>query len=83
MARPCLSPQLQENTVMTVSLTWWHLALLALPALINLWGIWHAFTHAFASSTERMGWVVACVFLPVIGGLAYLLFGLRRAGHRL
>ena len=83
MARAHHTNQIREDIFVTVSLTWWHLALLALPALINLWGIWHAFTHAFASSTERMGWVVACVFLPVIGGLAYLLFGLRRAGHRL
>ncbi len=68
---------------MTDSLTWWHITVLTLPALLNLWGIWHAFTHFFHTATERMSWVLACVFLPVLGGLAYLLVGFRRAGHRL
>ena len=39
------------------SLEWWQIALLFLPALLNLWGIWHA----------------------VLGGVAYVLFGWRRA----
>ncbi|MBO4311793.1 MAG: PLDc N-terminal domain-containing protein [Desulfovibrionaceae bacterium] len=68
---------------MIFSLTWWQLLLLGLPALINLWGIWHAMTHWFPSSGERIAWLLGCVCLPVIGGLAYLLFGLRRAGDRL
>ena len=45
------------------SLEWWQIALLFLPALLNLWGIW----------------MVACVFVPVLGGVAYVLFGWRRA----
>lgn len=61
------------------SLEWWQLALLFLPALLNLWGIWHAFNHAFETPLERLLWVLAGVFLPFFGGLAYLLFGLRRA----
>ena len=48
------------------SLEWWQIALLFLPALLNLWGIWHAFNHT-------------CVFVPVLGGVAYVLFGWRRA----
>jgi len=66
-----------------LTLPWWQLLLLALPALLNLWGIWHAYTHSFASPLVRMGWVMACVFLPLIGGAAYLLFGYRQAGRRL
>ena len=65
------------------NLPWYGIVLLSLPALLNLWGIWHAFTHEFSSPAVRMGWVLACIFLPVIGGAAYLLFGLRQAGRRL
>lgn len=62
------------------ALQWWQAALLFLPALPNMWGIWHAFSHDFPTPTERLIWMMVCVFVPVIGGLAYLLFGLRRAG---
>ena len=61
------------------SLEWWQIALLFLPALLNLWGIWHAFNHTFETPLERVLWMVACVFVPVLGGVAYLLFGWRRA----
>lgn len=54
------------------------LALLALPMLPNLWGIWHAYRHRF-SGQQQIIWLVVCVFIPVIGGLAYLLFGRPKA----
>lgn len=57
----------------------WQYALLALPILPNLWGIWHAFYHDFPHPQERLIWMGVCVFVPVIGGLAYLIFGLRRS----
>ncbi|MDR1686520.1 MAG: PLD nuclease N-terminal domain-containing protein [Desulfovibrio sp.] len=53
--------------------------LLALPALINLFGIAHAFRRVFPSPQERLLWLGCCVFVPVVGGLAYLVFGMRRA----
>ena len=55
------------------SLEWWQIALLFLPALLNLWGIWHAFNHTFETPLERVLWMVACVFVPVLGGVAYVL----------
>ena len=61
------------------ALQWWQIALLFLPAVLNLWGIWHAFRHQFETPLERMLWIMGCVFLPLLGGLAYLVFGLRRA----
>lgn len=61
-----------------LSLDAWQLGLIFLPALLNLWGIWHAFNHAFPTPLERMRWILACVFIPFLGGLAYLLFGWRR-----
>lgn len=60
----------------------WYL-LLALPACLNLWTIWHAFHHRFPSQEQRMLWICAGVFLPVIGGLAYLCIGRARAGEPL
>lgn len=54
-------------------------ALLMLPAIINLWGIAHAMRHAFPKENERSLWVAACIFLPFLGGVLYLVFGLRRS----
>ena len=55
------------------------LALCFTPALINLWAIWHAATHRFPGHIEQVAWIVAGMFIPVLGGLAYLCFGLRRS----
>lgn len=51
---------------------------LAIPILPNLWCIWHAFTHDFPDESEKIKWVMAGIFLPVVGGLAYVLIGRRR-----
>lgn len=55
------------------------LLLMGLPAIPNLFGIWHAWNRVFPTQQERLIWLGVCVFVPVIGGLAYLLFGMRRA----
>ena len=64
------------------SLTDMHPALLvvclALPILPNMWSIWHSYKHEFSTPMEKYGWMLAGVMLPVLGGLAYLLFGFRR-----
>ena len=75
----CLSMWLKGPSGSLFSLEWWQIALLFLPALLNLWGIWHAFNHTFETPLERVLWMVACVFVPVLGGVAYVLFGWRRA----
>lgn len=53
--------------------------LFMLPAVINLWAIWHAMTHRFDHEKEKMLWILGAIFLPVFGGLLYLFFGLRRS----
>ncbi|MDL2207819.1 PLDc N-terminal domain-containing protein [Desulfovibrio sp. OttesenSCG-928-M14] len=53
--------------------------LLGIPALPNLFGIWHAFNRVFPSSQERLIWLGVCVFVPIVGGLLYLIFGIRRS----
>lgn len=55
------------------------LAILTLPMIPNLWGIWHAYRHSFENQTTRVIWMCICVFLPVIGGVAYLLMGRPKA----
>lgn len=56
-----------------------YLALLILPILPNLWCIWHALRHEFPGEREKYAWMLGGVFLPLIGGLAYLVFGWRRS----
>ena len=58
---------------------WWHWALLALPILPNLWSIWHVNTHRFTNHVERLLWLIVCIFVPCLGGLAYLCCGRPRA----
>ncbi|MFV0420737.1 PLDc N-terminal domain-containing protein [Oleidesulfovibrio sp.] len=53
--------------------------LLALPIVPNLWCIWHAYSNEFPTPAERLLWMGIGVFVPVIGGLAYLIFGWRRS----
>ena len=65
--------------MMLAQLSAWQLCLLALPILPNLWCIWHAAKHEFPGATEKYLWIFGSVFLPIIGGLLYLLFGFRRS----
>ncbi len=60
-------------------LEYWHLAFLFVPILLNLWSIWHAFTRQFASTTEKQIWIMIATMVPVIGGLVYIFFGVRRS----
>jgi len=62
-------------TVATI-LTFLVIGLFAIP---NLFGIWHAFHRVFPTPQERLIWIGVCIFVPVIGGISYLIFGLRRA----
>lgn len=55
------------------------IVLIVLPILPNLWCIWHAAQHDFPGEREKYFWMLGGVLLPVLGGLAYLLFGWRRS----
>ena len=55
------------------------LAMLVLPILPNMWSLKHVFHHDFPTEKEKMRWLLACVFLPCIGGLAYIFVGRRHA----
>ncbi|MBF0481755.1 MAG: PLDc_N domain-containing protein [Desulfovibrionaceae bacterium] len=58
-------------------------ALAAIPIIPNLYAIRHAMLHHFATQQEKMLWIGAAVFIPVLGGLAYVFFGRRRAAGKM
>ncbi len=56
--------------------------LLTIPAIPNLWAIYHAYNRDFPTVQEKMAWIGAGIFVPVLGGLLYLFIGRRRAIRR-
>ncbi|MFP4392973.1 MAG: PLDc N-terminal domain-containing protein [Desulfohalobiaceae bacterium] len=52
---------------------------LLVPILPNLWAIWHIFHCDFPTAQEKMLWLLAGMFLPVLGGIIYALLGRKRA----
>lgn len=61
-----------------LQLSAWQLATLFLPALINLWAIYHAYARKFPTDQERLLWLGLSVAIPVLGGIIYLIFGRPR-----
>lgn len=55
--------------------------LLVVPVLPNLLAIWHIFHREFPTPQEKMAWLAGSIFVPVLGGLAYWIFG-RKRGKR-
>ena len=53
--------------------------LLVLPILPNMFALKHCFHRDFPTEKEKYRWMMACVFLPCIGGIAYFLVGRRHA----
>ena len=66
-----------------ITLEWWHFALLIVPILPSLWSIWHIWSHDFNDDAQRkVLWLILTVFIPVIGGIIYIIAGRRHAGAR-
>ncbi len=61
-----------------ISTSPWALLLLVLPILPNLWAILHIFRCDFNTAQEKMVWIALAVFVPLLGGIAYLVLGRRR-----
>ena len=53
--------------------------LLVLPIIPNMWALNHCFHRDFPAEKEKFRWMMACVFLPCIGGLAYFFVGRKHA----
>lgn len=58
------------------------LGLLTVPILPNLFAIWHSFHRQFPTPLERILWYLLAIFVPVLGGIIYLIWG-RKRGHKL
>ena len=65
--------------MLITDLTDTQLAMLVVPILPNMWALKHAFHHDFPTEKEKWRWMMACIFLPCIGGLAYIFVGRRHA----
>jgi len=48
------------------------------PITPNLWAIWHIFHCDYPHQGEKMVWLFAAMFVPVLGGLAYCVWGRKR-----
>lgn len=55
------------------------LLMLIIPALPNMWALKHAMYHNFPTSQEKYRWMMACVFIPCLGGIAYYFVGKKHA----
>lgn len=53
--------------------------MLIVPALPNMWALKHAMYHDFPTPKEKYRWMMACVFIPCLGGIAYYLVGRKHA----
>jgi len=54
------------------------ITLLVLAILPNYIAIWQSFRREFPTPLERMFWFLLAIFVPVLGGLVYLVWGRKR-----
>lgn len=57
------------------------LLMLIVPALPNMWALKHAMYHDFPTPKEKYRWMMACVFSPCLGGIAYYFVGRKHASR--
>ena len=57
------------------------LLMLIVPALPNMWALKHAMYHDFPTPQEKYRWMMACVFIPCLGGIAYYFVGRKHASR--
>lgn len=55
------------------------LLMLIIPALPNMWALKHAMYHDFPTTQEKYRWMMACVFVPCLAGVAYYFVGRKHA----
>lgn len=62
-----------------MTFAWWHVLVVLVPILPNLYSIWHIWTHSFKPPEKRFYWLALAVFVPVLGGLIYIFYGRKQA----
>lgn len=60
---------------------WWHVIIALIPMLPSFWAIWDVWKRSFPSFQQKALWLCLVVFLPVLGGLVYIIH-LLLAGRR-
>jgi hypothetical protein len=62
-----------------MTFVWWHVPVALIPMLPTFWSIWHILHHEFEDATRRSLWLALTVFLPVLGGVIYIIRGSKKA----
>lgn len=70
--------------VSTVTATLWVviLSVVALCFSFSAWTILDAWKRHFESANEKLLWIQICIFVPILGSVAYLFFGQKRGIKR-
>lgn len=63
-----------------VTSTQWIVIITAVSACFSFsaWTILDAWKRTFVSAQEKMLWIQICIFIPILGSLAYLFLGRKR-----
>jgi len=69
---------LPELPAMTPGQLAFLIGLLLLAILPNYIAIWQSFHREFPTPLERMLWFLLAIFVPVLGGIIYLIWGRKR-----
>ncbi len=70
---PLLALPPMTSTQMAVAIV-----VLVLVILPNYIAIWQSFHREFPSPLERMFWFLLAIFVPLLGGLVFLVWGRKR-----
>lgn len=63
-----------------MTFAWWHILILLVPMLPTFWSIWDIWRSTFQEYNQKVLWLVIVVFIPVLGGLAYIFIGRKKHG---
>lgn len=60
--------------------TQWIIVILAVAVCFSFsaWSIWDTWKREFESTNEKVLWIQICIFIPILGSLAYLSIGRKR-----
>ncbi|ALI99035.1 PLD nuclease N-terminal domain-containing protein [Rufibacter tibetensis] len=49
-----------------------------IPAILWIWSLVDLLTSKFANTIEKLIWLIAVVFIPVLGAILYLIIGRKQ-----
>jgi len=70
--------------ISAVTPTQWIIVLSAVAVCFSFsaWTIMDAWKRDFESGNEKVLWMQICIFIPILGSLAYLFLGRKRGNKR-